>query len=73
MTTEAQRKRSAAHRERWRAAGFKPVTVWLTTEAHTKLMRLAESEDKSLSRAVERLVMFGSIETDDEGYAVVRG
>lgn len=48
----------AAHKQRMREAGRRPVTVWLSADAHARLADMAKAEGSNAA-VIERLVMKG--------------
>lgn len=60
MTTEAQRRAHAAHRERLKAQGVRSVTIRLTPPAWSELERLAKVHG-SKDKAVEAMLMGGML------------
>lgn len=46
-----------AHRAKQREAGYRPITVWITTDAHAWLHSMALNRSISVASMVERLVM----------------
>lgn len=48
--------RNQAHRAKQREAGYRPITVWITADAHAWLRSMALNRSVSVATMVQKLI-----------------